>query len=261
MNARNLTPKSFVLFLVITVAALAGCNQADKPVNEKTDIIQVTLNTASGTPFTTLIAGPEDASVGILIVHDWFGITPFTHDAVSRLAAAGYRVAAVDLYGGKSAEIHKDAFALLQTVVLDSARAIIRAGIKELKTPNRRIAMMGFSMGGEYVIDAGIENADDLSAVVVWYGGTEADSARLSNLNAPVLLIGGGKDSPETTYALANLMESMNKSVEVHIFPGLGHAYAQPLFAKGKNYDKAATLSSWRLTDDFLQRHLGAGQR
>lgn len=217
---------------------------------------QISLSTASGSSISALIAGPNDAKIGIVLVHDWFGVTDFTREAVARFGANGYRAIAVDLYSGQSAETHKGAFALMKTVNADSARAIIKAGTEFLSSPDRMLAVIGYSMGAEYAIDAAIEFSDDISASVVWYGGTSADSARLSGLHVPILVIGGGKDSPETTYELARLLESMDRSIELHIFPGLGHAFAQPLFNGGNNFDLAATESSWLLTEDFLRRHL-----
>lgn len=41
------------------------------------------------------IAGPENASAGILIVHDYFGMSAFTKMAADRLGAMGYRALAI----------------------------------------------------------------------------------------------------------------------------------------------------------------------
>ena len=37
----------------------------------------LTLYTASSEPFTAYVAGPKDARQGVVLVHDWFGVSPF----------------------------------------------------------------------------------------------------------------------------------------------------------------------------------------
>lgn len=43
---------------------------------------------------------------------------------------------------------------------------------------------------------------------------------------------------------------------EVFIYPGAEHAFAQPLFNRGKTYDPVAAEVAWRLSEDFLKRRL-----
>src|ERR1044071_9533065 len=62
-----------------------------------------TLYTTSSEPFTAYVAGPKDARTGVVLVHDWFGVSPFYTQAAEKLAAQGRRVLAVDLYAGHSA--------------------------------------------------------------------------------------------------------------------------------------------------------------
>lgn len=230
--------------------------QSDKNQAENSQIENISLITATGEKFQALLSGPENASVGVILVHDWFGVTDFYHDALNHLSKAGYRTLAVDLYGGKSAASHKEAFALMKEMNTATAKSIIEASIHKLKRENRQLAIMGFSMGAPVALGAAIDFPDELSAAIIWYGDTETDTTRLSSLKANVLVIGGGKDGPEGAYKFSELMESLNKSAEIHIFPGLGHAFAQPLFNQGKNFDEAATRTSWLLTEDFLNRIL-----
>ena len=105
-----------------------------------------TLYTASSEPFTAYVAGPKDARTGVVLVHDWFGITPFYTQAAEKLAAQGRRVLAVDLYAGRNATTHDQASKLLEAVRDDVAAREIDAAIAQLAAGGRPVAVMGFSM-------------------------------------------------------------------------------------------------------------------
>jgi dienelactone hydrolase len=51
-----------------------------------------TLHTALSESFTVYVDGPAKARAGVVLVHDWFGVSPFYAEAAARLAAQGYRV-------------------------------------------------------------------------------------------------------------------------------------------------------------------------
>jgi carboxymethylenebutenolidase len=51
----------------------------------------------------------------------------------------------------------------------------------------------------------------------------------------------------------AQQMKELGKSVEIHIYPGAGHGFANET---GKNYNKEATADAWTKTRDFLSKHL-----
>ena len=53
----------------------------------------VTLEQSTGSEFRAFVARPIDASVAVLIVHDYFGISDATKQYVLRLGALGYRSA------------------------------------------------------------------------------------------------------------------------------------------------------------------------
>src|SRR5215208_5293760 len=72
-----------------------------------------TLSLDSSRSFAVYVAGPRDAAEGIVLVHDFFGVSPFFLGAVDRLAKRGYRVIGVDLYDGRRATSHAEADALL----------------------------------------------------------------------------------------------------------------------------------------------------
>jgi len=93
-------------------------------------IKSVTLHTASAESFEAHVAGPANPVGAIVLVHDWFGVSPFYEAATERLAGMGYLVVAVDLYGGRRATTHEEAAALLGSVHDDLAGRQLDAALR-----------------------------------------------------------------------------------------------------------------------------------
>jgi carboxymethylenebutenolidase len=218
----------------------------------------VTLHTASSEPFTAYAAGPQNAHAGVVLVHDWFGVSPFYTQAAEKLGEQGYRVLAVDLYGGHSATTHDQAGKLLQSVQDDIAGREIDAAIAQLAQNGRPVAVMGFSMGAKHALAAALRNPA-VHATVLWYGETINDPAKLRQLAGPALLVVGSRDgdsAAENSAAFSKAADTAGVGAEVYLYPGADHAFAQPLFNAGKTYDPVAADVAWLLSQDFLKRRL-----
>jgi carboxymethylenebutenolidase len=219
--------------------------------------VPMTLHTSAET-FTAYVDGAEDAGKGVVLVHDWFGVSPFYTAAAEKLAAEGYRVVAVDLYGGRTATTHEAAGKLLEAVHDDIAGREIDAAIHWLSEGGRPVAVMGFSMGVRHALSAALRNRS-VQASVLWYGETIKDSEKLRQLAGPALLIVGSHDggsAPENAAAFSKAADTAGVGAEIYVYPGADHAFAQPLFNQGKTYDPVAADVAWRLSEDFLKRRL-----
>ena len=218
----------------------------------------LTLHTASSEPFTAYAAGPQSAHAGVVLVHDWFGVSPFYTQAADRLGEQDYRVLAVDLYGGRSATTHDQAGKLLESVKDDVAGRELDAAIAQLAKNGRPVAVMGFSMGAKHALAAALRNPA-VHATVLWYGDTINDPAKLRQLAGPALLVVGSHDgaaAAENSAAFSKAADAAGVGAEVYVYPGADHAFAQPLFNAGRTYDPVAADVAWRLTQDFLKRRL-----
>jgi carboxymethylenebutenolidase len=216
-----------------------------------------TLHTSSEA-FTAYVEGPTEAREGIVLVHDWFGVSPFYLDAMQRLAKRGYRVIAVDLYDGRRASTHDEAATLLGSLDTQAAARKIDAAIESLRTRRRTLAIMGFSMGAKHALSAALRN-ESVRATVLWYGETVNDPHELKSLQGPVFLVVGSADgatAAENAAAFSKAADAAGEAAEVYIYPGAAHAFAQPLFNQGKTYDSIAAETAWRLSEDFLTRRL-----
>lgn len=212
--------------------------------------------------------GPEDARAGVLITHDYFGITESTKTWVERLGAQGYRVIAVDLYGGRVAHTDEQATQLMQAFQAQDRQVkdrLLQAGLDELKHRGRRIATLGFSMGGIEALWAHLNDPSAVRATAIVYGfGFDAiDAGRLSVLNGPVLAVTGALDEGSLQVASNWVKRSaeLHQAQDVLVLPDVGHGYAQPLFNGGRAYNADAVRVTWHTVEDFLAKALRGPHR
>lgn len=255
--------KPLFLFLLITATVAVATDlsaEAKNSVSEKGHFIR--LHGKDGSEIRAFLAGPADANAGVLVVHDYLGITPGTEESVERLGGMGYRALAIDLYGGISATKHEDAVKLMESLDRKAAAAVLQVGLDYLKRPGRKLATIGFSMGAQEALNANLNDPDAVSATVMVYGfGFDTvDTQRLQRLESPVLAISGAEDTGATDAGIHFLsnMKSAKRACELFVYPGADHGYAQPLFNEGKNYNAGAVRATWLVIDDFLAKYLSS---
>jgi carboxymethylenebutenolidase len=215
-----------------------------------------TVSLDSSRTFAVYVAGPRDAAEGVVLVHDFFGVSPFFLGAVNRLAKRGYRVVGVDLYDGRRATTHAEAGALLGGLDAALATRKIDAAVATLTGHQRKLAVIGFSMGGRKALEAALRNRA-IVATVEWYGETINDPMQLKRLAGPALLVVGSKDGASAAgnaAAFSKAADDAGAAAEIYVYPGAAHAFAQPLFNRGTTYDPVATDVAWQLTESFLRR-------
>jgi dienelactone hydrolase len=240
---------SFLIIVFWSIDLLASKNQV------KGEFINI--KGSNGSLYRAYVSGPKDAKVGILFVHDFFGISDAVLESVERLGTLGYRTIAIDLYKGRSAITNDSANVLMQSK--DSAETVIilQAGIDYLKKPGRNLVAIGFSAGGVDAMNATLMEPDLFSATIIVYGGgyDKIRQSRLDKLKSPVLAITGSLDNWPLQAGINFLASEKNKSFEFFVYPQADHGYAQPLFNGGRNYNQEATKNTWKLMEEFIQQH------
>ncbi len=199
----------------------------------------------------------------IIVIHEWWGLNDNVRAMADRLAGEGYMVLAVDLYGGKTAESPEHARQLMLQVVEDPSLAEqnIRGAYTFLETAGApRIGSLGWCFGGGWSLNAAQLLPEALDASVIYYGQVTADDEKLAPIDAPILGLFGGADTGikvESVEAFRAALERLEKEHEVHIYPGVGHAFANPT---GTNYNAEAATDAWARTVEFLARYLAGGE-
>jgi len=217
--------------------------------------------TVGGKPVTGALATPRGWKKGgpaIILVHEWWGLNDNIRDFARQFASHGYAALAVDLYGGKVATDPAGAQGLMKEVM--GNRAAAEDNLKQAyaflhdKEGAGKVGVVGWCFGGGWSLQTGLLVPVD--AVVMYYGFPETDKAKLARLHGPLLGLFGAEDQsikPETVRQLETSLKELGKDVDMHIFPGAGHAFAN---ASGGNYVKAAADEAWKLTLDFFAKHL-----
>ena len=201
-----------------------------------------------------------DPLPGLIVIHEWWGLNDDIRAMADRIAAQGYVVLAVDLFGGHSSKSPDDARAMLIDVVEnpDSANNNIRQAYEFLAQSGEapKIGAIGWDFGGGWSLNTAIMLPDDLDAAVIYYGQVTDDEARLTPLNAPLLGLFAENDRgipADTVHAFERALDNLGKTYEIEIYPGAEHSFAMP---SATNYNAEVAEQAWSRTVEFLDRHL-----
>jgi len=195
----------------------------------------------------------------VVVIHEWWGLNDQVKEEARRLAAEGYLALAVDLYRGRVAQDRDEAHELSRGLPEDRARRDLLAAFAYLAArPDvraDRIGSIGWCMGGGYSLALALAEPR-LAASVIYYGRLATEESALAPLRAPVLGLFGEEDrgiTPESVRSFESALQKLGKSVEVHVYPGAGHAFAN---STRPSYREAAAGDAWEKTRAFLARHL-----
>ncbi len=201
-----------------------------------------------------------DPLPGVIVIHEWWGLNDEVRAMADRIAAEGYVVLAVDLFGGGSTRSPADARAMMVNVVEhpDLANENISQAYQFLVESGQapRIGALGWDFGGGWALNTAMLFPEDLDAVVIYYGQVTDVQARLEPINAPILGLFGANDRGIPVPIVRNFeqaLEILDKNYEIEIYPDVGHAFANPA---GPNYNAAAAEQAWARVLKFLDRHL-----
>jgi carboxymethylenebutenolidase len=247
-----------------TPTANASAAEPSRPVTGQ----EVTYGTAGGAQLHGYLARPADAAPGaalpgIVVVHEWWGLNDNMRMVTRRLAGEGYSALAVDLFGGRVAATPQEAQGLIRGVFAKPGDAVANLGeaVRYLHAHGAaKVGTVGWCFGGGWSLEAGLRYPEQVDAVVMYYGRPVTDRAELAPLRAPVLGLFGEEDQGipvDTVHAMEQAMHALNKDVELVVYPGAGHAFANP---SGQSYRPQAAEDAWRRTIFFFAREL-KGQR
>lgn len=196
----------------------------------------------------------------VIVIHEWWGLTDDVRSVCDRLAAEGFIVLAVDLFGGEVSNTPAAARNLMAAVVEDpdTATQNIASAVDFVQNTAGapRIGMLGYGLGGGLVLDAAINYGDGLDAAVMYYGQVESDQGKLLPISAPLLGLFGDGDRAvpnESVEKFRDAMRKLRKNFEVITYPDTGTDFASP---QSNNYDAAVVEKAWQKSLQFLQLHL-----
>ena len=115
-----------------------------------------------------------------------------------------------------------------------------------------KIGSVGWCMGGGLSLQLAIHEPE-LAACALNYGSMPTDATDIAKIKAPILGNFGADDkgiTPEDVHAFEKAMKAANKSVDVKIYDGAGHAFENPNNKAG--YRPDAAKDAWERMANFF---------
>ena len=185
---------------------------------------------------------------GIVVVHEWWGITKHTRDEARKFAEQGYTAFVADMYGdAKTADNPKDASGLMKGLMGNPAglQSKFNAAMSQLqKHPTvdaKKIGASGYCMGGAVVLNMARAGAD-LKGVAAFHANLSAQTpAQQGKVKSKVIVMNGADDpfvKPDSIEAFKKEMDAAKVDYKFINYPGAVHAFTNPeATEKGKQFN------------------------
>jgi dienelactone hydrolase len=249
--------------LLLPLLVAAGVTSADAKLVTKTVEYQQGDTTLEGyLAYDDSFTGRRP---GVLVVHQWMGLTDYEQNHAVMLANLGYVAFCADIYGkGVRPQNYKDAGA--EATKYKTNRALLRlrvnAGLAELKqielVDTNRIAAIGYCFGGTTVIELARSGAA-LNGIVSFHGGLDSSAPTDGkNIQCKVLVCHGADDpfeKPEDLAAFESEMRTANVDWRLIMYGGAVHSFTQPMAdgsLPGAKYNERADKRSWQDMKQFF---------
>ena len=245
--------KRFWLITLLALAVVAPVRAAEEMVSYKSgdETVSSFLVTPGG-------KGPFPA---VIVIQEWWGLNDWVKDQARALAREGYLALAPDLYRGKVADKQEDAHQLMMGTPPYRAMRDLKAAFAYVggrpDVNKDKIGAIGWCMGGRYSLALATEEPT-LAAAVAYYGAPPTDPAAIARIKAPVMGNFGAVDkgpAPDQVRAFEEAMKKAGKTVDIKIYDGAGHAFANVNNPWG-GYLEAAAKDAWARTTAFFARYL-----
>lgn len=250
--------------LTFLMVVLAGCIMAQPDIY--TETITYTIDGAQFEGYLAYDKSKTDARPGVLIVHQWMGLTENERMRARMLAELGYVAFALDIYGKDiRPQNSQEAGAQASAYRADRAlfRARLNAGLEQLRhspmVDTSRLAAIGYCFGGGGVLELARSGAH-VNGVVSFHGSLNTPNpADANDIKGKVLVLHGAVDPYVPDEELAGFIKEMEDAgVDYYLtmYGGAVHAFTQKEAGNdptgGAAYDETANHRSWRAMQDFF---------
>jgi carboxymethylenebutenolidase len=249
-----------LLALVVTAACGGVTTTTPSPVSPPdTHNVEAVAFPNGGSGFIAVPKSPGKHAA-ILLVPEWWGVTPWLEDDAGRFAALGYVALVVDLYRGRKAATAAEAHELSRGLSDDRALADMKAAFESVgarpDVDPTRIGAIGWCMGGGYALELAVAEPR-LKAMVMNYGKLVSAPEKIAAIHAAVLGNFAGQDrgiAATDVRAFADALKAAHKDADIKIYDSAKHAFMNP--TNKDTYDPGATEDAWSRIDAFYARTL-----
>jgi carboxymethylenebutenolidase len=214
--------------------------------------IDLSVPVAGGRSLDTALAVPDGPGPhpGVLVLHEAFGLNGDIRRITSRFADEGYVALAPDLFSAGNRRHCLSALLLgpHQRESLDLIESARQALADRVDTDERRIAVVGFCMGGGFALAFAARGG--VKAASVNYGAVDKERAKYEGV-CPVVAGYGEEDKLFRKQAerLETHLTALGVPHDVKVYPGVGHSFM--------SYDNGP---AW-MTKIPSPMHVGYGER
>jgi carboxymethylenebutenolidase len=187
-----------------------------------------TITAADGFQLSGYAAGPENATKGLVVLQEIFGVNHYIREMADRFAAAGYKVIAPGMFEraekgvdiGYGPDDRKKGMDLLGKITEAQIILDLEASAKALGTASTGI--VGYCWGGSNTW-LGATRTQAFKAASAWYGGGIAQSKN-AKANCPVQMHFGETDGsiPMTD---VEAIKAAQPTAEIYVYAGAGHGF------------------------------------
>jgi len=218
------------------------------------EIVRFAVNGGTGSGYLAVPGG--GGGPGVLVIQEWWGLVDHIKEVCDRFAAQGFVALAPDLYHGVVTKSPDEAGKMFMALNIAKAGVELRAAADALlarpEVTAPQVGAVGFCMGGQLALFAGVEYPDRIGAVVDFYGihpHVRIDPARV---RVPVLAHFGKRDASvkeADAKALVKKIQTAGGSIEAHYYDA-DHAFFND--TRPTVYDRGCATSAWTRTLAFL---------
>lgn len=198
-------------------------------------------------------------SGAVVVIQEWWGISPFIKSLCDRLADEGFVAQAPDLFHGALPKTKEEAGRAMGA--LDKAAAVAEIGDSVANLAgdarcNGKVAVVGFCLGGALTL-ASSANLSGIVAAVPFYGLPDLPMDAYARVKIPVQAHFAKVDD----WAKASVAEQIQKTVraaggtmDLFVYEA-GHAFMRT--TDPETFEPKSATAAWERMVPFLKKHLG----
>lgn len=188
----------------------------------------IKLKAADGFSFSAYVAGPKDATKGIVVIQEIFGVNHHIRDMTDRFAALGYAVVAPALFdrAQRGVELGYTQDDIGQgrelRMKLSDPQVMLDVEAAAAHLAGKKLGIVGYCFGGT-VAWWGATRTTKFAASSCWYGGG-IPGTKDEKPNCPVQMHFGEKDA-SIPMSDVDAVRAAQPKVEVYVYMGAQHGF------------------------------------